>query len=121
MSGYNLVRRIHSLEEQCRELGLMMCHSRSDYMNQFGDVVAVKPMDQDSLPVYSRDAELFVGTLDALENWIKGIGWARKYDTMLFGAGHNDKRQRKEQDARNKHLMSVIKNSEIKSINSEEC
>jgi len=112
MSGYNLVRRIHSLEEQCRELGLMMCHSRSDYMNQFGDVVAVKPMDQDSLPVYSRDAELFVGTLDALENWIKGIEWARRYDSMLFGNAHNDKRQRKEQDHRNHQLMKSIKGNE---------
>lgn len=112
MSGYNLVSRIHSLEEQCRELGLMMCHSRSDYMNQFGDVVAVKPMDQDSLPVYSRDAELFVGTLDALENWIKGIEWARRYDSMLFGNAHNDKRQRKEQDHRNHQLMKILKGSD---------
>ena len=112
MSGYNLVRRIHSLEEQCRELGLMMCHSRSDYMNQFGDIVAVKPLDQDSLPVYSRDAELFVGTLDALENWIKGIDWARRYDSMLFGNAHNDKRQRKEQDHRNHQLMKILKGSD---------
>ena len=112
MSGYNLVRRIHSLEEQCRELGLMMCHSRSDYMNQFGDIVAVKPRDQDSLPVYSRDAELFVGTLDALENWIKGIDWARRYDSMLFGNAHNDKRQRKEQDHRNHQLMKILKGSD---------
>lgn len=112
MSGYNLVSRIHSLEEQCRELGLMMCHSRSDYMNQFGDVVAVKPRDQDSLPVYSRDAELFVGTLDALENWLKGIVWARRYDTMLFGAGHNDKRQRKEQDYRNARFLKNLRGQE---------
>jgi hypothetical protein len=114
MSGYNLVRRIHSLEEQCRELGLMMCHSQSDYMNQFGDVVAVKPMDQDSLPVYSRDAELFVGTLDGLENWIKGIEWARRYDTMLFGAGHNDRRVKKEQSHRNHQLIKTIKGSSEK-------
>ncbi len=113
MSGFNLVRRIHRIEEQCRELGLMMCHSQSGYMNQFGDVVAVKPMDQDSLPVYSRDAELFVGTLDALENWIRGIEWARNYDTMLFGAGHNNKRQRKEQDHRNDQLMKMLKGSQI--------
>ena len=81
-------------------------------MNQFGDVVAVKPMDQDSLPVYSRDAELFVGTLDALENWIKGIDWARRYDSMLFGNAHNDKRQRKEQDHRNHQLMKILKGSD---------
>ena len=112
MSGYNLVRRIHSLEEQCRELGLMMCHSRSDYMNQFGDVVAVKPRDQDSLPVYSRDAELFVGTLDALENWIKGIDWARRYDSMLFGNTHNDRRIKKEQSHRNHQLIKTIKGIE---------
>lgn len=112
MSGYNLVRRIHTIEERCRELGLMMCHSRSDYMNQFGDVVAVKPRDQDSLPVYSRDAELFVGTLDALENWIRGIEWARKYDTMLFGAGHDDRRIKKENHHRANILIKIIKTSE---------
>ena len=109
MSGYNLVMRIHNLEERCRDLGEVMCHSRADFNQQFGDVVAVQPKDADSLPVYSRDAELFIGSLDALENWLTGIEWARKYDSMLFGSNHDQRRNRKEQDYRNNRMLQQIR------------
>ena len=109
MSGYNLVMRIHNLEERCLDLGVVMCHSRIDFNQQFGDVVAVKPRDADSLPLYSRDAELFIGSLDALENWLTGIEWARKYDSMLFGGNHDQRRNRKEQDYRNNRMLQQIR------------
>lgn len=109
MSGYNLVMRVHNLEERCRDLGVEMCHSRVDFNQQFGDVVAVKPKDADSLPLYSRDAELFIGSLDALENWLTGIEWARKYDSMLFGSNHDQRRNRKEQDYRNNRMLQQIR------------
>jgi len=108
MSGYSLVKRIHSLEEECVKLGFTMCYAKQ-YHNAFGDVVAIKPKDQDSLPVYSRDAELFVGTLDGLEQWLKGIEWARRYDTMLFGSKHNERRIKKEQEHRNVEIFNIIK------------
>jgi hypothetical protein len=41
------------------------------------------PKDPDALPIYSRDAELFIGSIERLENWLAGVQWARDYDMML--------------------------------------
>jgi len=112
MAGYNLIQKIRRLEEHVDRLGFMMCHSRNSYNNEFGDVVALKPKDQDSLPIYARDAELFIGTINDLEYFLKGIELARQYDAMLFGRNHDKNRARKEQDERNKQLMRKIKGKE---------
>lgn len=111
MSGYTLIQKIRRLEEQCDRLGFLMCHSRHGYSREFGDVVALQPKDQDSLPIYSRDAELFVGTIDELDVWLRGLEWARQYDCML-SLSNEKKRERKEQDWRNRRLLTLIKNSE---------
>lgn len=108
MGGYNLVLKIRRLEEECDKLGFMMCHSKYGYYRDFGDVVAVKPKDDVALPIYSRDAELFCGTIDQLEIWLKGIQWARDYDYMLFGKTNESKRERKEQDYRNRQIVEVL-------------
>jgi hypothetical protein len=107
MSGYNTVLKIRRLEEECEGLGFMFAASRhGSYLGN--DVISLKPKDQDSLPVYSRDAELFVGTVEELEIWLQGLAWARNYDRMLFGLRHDRNRERKEQDERNRQLMKMI-------------
>ena len=106
--GYSLLTKIRRLEDTCDKLGFMLSHSKHSYHREFGDVVALKPKDQDSLPIYSRDAELFVGTFDQLETWLQGLVWARDYDRMLFGNLHEAKRSRKEQDYRNKTLVRML-------------
>jgi len=111
MSGYNLIRKIKYLEEECDKLGFQICHARH-HINDFGDVLALKPKS-DCLPIYSRDAELFVGTIEDLERWIQGFHFARKYDSMLLGNKHDALRQRKEQDYRNKQLMDTIKEGKL--------
>lgn len=117
MNGYNLVRKVKYLEEECHKLGFQMCHARH-YYQEFGDVVAIKPRDN-CLPVYSRDAELFVGTLTDLERWLQGFHFARKYDSLLMGLKHDANRDRKEQDYRNKRLLELIKEGKI--TDGEEC
>ena len=107
MSGYNLIRKIHYLEEECDKLGFIICHARH-HINEFGDILALKPK-ADCLPIYSRDAELFVGTIEELERWIQGFHFARKYDSMLFGNKYDSQRNRKEKDYRNKLLLNMIK------------
>jgi hypothetical protein len=106
MSGYNLIRKIRYLEEECHKLGFMLCHAR-DFQSTFGDVVALKPRD-DCFPIYSRDAELFVGTIEDLERWIQGFQFARKYDSMVMGKAHDARRDRREQDIRNERLLKQI-------------
>lgn len=71
------------------------------------ECVALNPLDQ-CLPVYSRDAEIFVGTLEQVEDFILGVQWARNYDTLL-GLSDEQKRGRKEQDQKNKNLVKMLK------------
>ena len=111
MSGYRLLTRIKDIEKTVADLGMRLGYARGgEYIKEFGDVVAVLPGENDCLPVYSRDAEIFVGTLDQLESWLAGVQWARKYDFMMFGPRHHENRKRKEQDYRNQYLLKKIAN-----------
>lgn len=110
MIGYSLVTRIRRLEVICDRLGFKFAQSK--YGNHI-DRIALQPKDIDSLPLYTREAELFVGTLDEVENWITGVLWARDYDRMLFGNKHDTTRDRKEQTHRNKNLIKIIKGEKV--------
>jgi hypothetical protein len=70
------------------------------------------PKDSDALPIYNREAELYVGTLEGLETWLHGVRWAREYDMMLK-LSDEKKRARKEQDERNRILLKTLKDSKI--------
>jgi hypothetical protein len=52
---------------------------------------------------------VFVGTIEELEMWLRGLQWARNYDRMLFGLRHDKNRERKEQDERNRQLVAILK------------
>lgn len=105
MAGFNSILEIRRLEEQINKLGFMFAHSRHNYNNEFGDVVALKPKDADSVPIYSRDAELFVGTLKDLQYWLKGVEWARQYDSMLRLS--DDKKRAVKEDAERARQFSA--------------
>lgn len=108
MAGYNDIVKIRRLEHEVEQLGMRMGHAKNGYYSkEYGDVVALFPRDQE-LPLYARDAELFTGTLDQLEVWLRAIEWARSYDHLLR-ISDPAKRLRKEQDLRNKQLLEEIK------------
>ena len=114
MAGYNFVLTLRRLEQELDQLGFMMSNPRhgSAYDPEYRDMVAIKPKDEHSLPIYARDAELFVGTLESLDQWIRGVKWARDYDRKLFGKRHSVNRERREQDERNRQLMAVLAKTE---------
>lgn len=66
------------------------------------------------MPIYNRDAELFVGSIEQLEVWLQGFRTAREYDWLLMGEKINTQRKRKEQDVRNRDLMKTIKSASLK-------
>ena len=70
------------------------------------------PKDHDALPMYSRDAELFIGTIERLEDWLAGVRWAREYDMMLR-LSDEVKRNKAEQKQRNRNLMQSIKEGKM--------
>lgn len=113
MSGYNTVRLVHRVEESSDNLGLRVCQTRHEDRGSFGSTVTLKPKDTESLPIFSRDAEIFQGTLEEVLHFLRGIEWAREYDAMLK-VSSVESRKRKEQNVRNKQLMDTIKNSDVK-------
>ena len=105
MSGYDLILEIERLKEECDKLGFRIgCPS----FNRELDSIALFPKDSESLPIYSRNAEVFIGTLKDLRIWLRGLEWARNYDRMTIGQSVDKKRARKEQDIRNKNLVKII-------------
>lgn len=113
MSGYSTILQIRRLEQEIDALGFRWGYSKHGTWsgNDYGSVIALYPKE-DSLPIYSRDAEIFIGTLDQLEVWLRGFHKAREYDLLLMGKKVETMRTRKEQDYRNKELLKKIKTSE---------
>ena len=112
MAGWNTIQRIKRIEEQIDKLGFKFAKSKhGDWSDDHG-ALSLVPKDHEALPIYSRDAELFVGSLEGLETWLHGVRWAREYDMMLR-LSDEKKRARKEQDERNKNLLSSIKEGKL--------
>jgi hypothetical protein len=116
MAGYHLILRIRRLEEEVDRMGLRMGNPKNGgYRQEFGDVVSLFPKD-DELPIYSRDAELFAGTLEEMEVWLRGFQKAQEYHRMLIGRNFEERVKRKEQDYRNQLLLTKIKNAEKEEV-----
>ena len=111
MTGWNTIVRIRRIEEEITRLGFKFANRRnSDWVDD--NHVALVPIDADALPVYSRDAELFAGSLEGLEFWLRGVAWAREYDQILKLS--DDKRRAvKEQDERERQLVKMIKSEKV--------
>ena len=108
MSGWNTIQRIKRVEQEVDELGFKFSKSKhSDWTEDHG-ALSLVPKDHEALPIYSRDAELFVGSLERLEDWLAGVRWAREYDMMLK-LSDRPKRERAEQKEKNRILMRMIK------------
>lgn len=107
MAGYNLIAALRELDSQLDQLGLKMTRPKwADYSAD--QYVSVMPKDADSLPVYARDVDLFCGSIEQLQTWLRGVEWARTYDVLL-SLSNPKRRERKEQDYRNRRLMKLIK------------
>jgi len=108
MSGWDTIQRIKRIEEAIDKLGFKFVKSKhTDWTDDHG-ALSLVPKDADALPLYSRDAELFVGSLERLEDWLAGVKWARDYD-MLCRISTDEKRLDAEQKVRNRQLMRTLK------------
>jgi hypothetical protein len=114
MSGYDTVMMIDRLRERAHKLGFVLGYPKHGWGDR-GDVVSIRPKDQDALPIYDRNAEFFCGTLAQLRSFFDGIEWARQYDEMLK-LSNTKKRERKEQDCRNRKLLQMLKNNQAGEI-----
>ena len=111
MAGWNTLRKIQVLKERADLLGMKFAQYRHNDYNE--DNVALIPKDQDSLPIYTRDAILFAGSLESADQWMQGVLWAREYDRMTVDRNLDAKRVRKEQDERNRQLLKTLKDGVV--------
>jgi hypothetical protein len=109
--GFNTYREIQKVEELANKLGFKFTYPK--HHGADADYFSLVPIDNDALPIYSRDAQLFTGTLGDVDAWLRGLQWARDYDTMLK-VSDSKKRERKEQDARNRRLVEILKHEQNK-------
>lgn len=112
MSGWNTIQRIKRMEMDIDKLGFKFKQPKHGDWDQQERSISLVPKDAESLPIYSRDAELFIGSLETLETWLHGVRWAREYDMMLR-LGDDNKRAKAEQKERNKNLMRTIKEGKL--------
>jgi hypothetical protein len=106
MSGYTQILEIRRLEERVTQLGFKFANAR--HSDHFGELLALVPKDAEAVPIYCRDAEVFVGTLKDLQYWLRGVEWARDYDRMLK-VSSDDSRGKMEQKELNRQLLRSIK------------
>jgi hypothetical protein len=108
MSGWETIQKIKRVEQLIDELGFKFAKSKHSEWTDNHGALSLKPKDPDALPIYSRDAELFIGTVERLEDWLAGVQWAREYDRMLK-LSDEKKRGAAEQKERNRQLMRTLK------------
>jgi len=111
MAGWAVIKQIRVLEDRAHMLGMKFAPYRHDDIK--ADNVALVPCYPDSLPIYTRDAILFAGSLEGAYKFMQGIMWARDYDRMVIDRNIDAKRVRKEQDERNKQLMKTLKDGVV--------
>jgi len=111
MTGWNTIQQVRKLEERADKLGLKFTAYKHDDM--YGENVALIPKDSDTLPIYSRDAVMFAGSLEGAAYWMQGVMWAREYDRMAVDRNLDKKRERKEQDERNKQMVKILKEEKV--------
>lgn len=107
MAGWNTIERIRRLEDKVTKIGFKFNKSRhSDFTDDHG-ALSLVPLDSMALPIYCRDAELFVGSLERLEDWLAGVEWARDYDRHLK-LSDEVKRAKKEDDVRARAMLKKL-------------
>jgi hypothetical protein len=97
MSGYSTYTRWQRIEAQAKTLGFRLGNLKHGQWGGSGDTdqVALFP-DEEALPIYARDAEIFVGTFSQVETFLTGWVRAQQYDAMLRMS--DEKKRKKYED-----------------------
>ncbi len=109
MSGWNTIERIRRVEKQIDELGFKFSKCRHGDWTEDHGALSLVPKDLDVLPIYNRDAELFVGSIERLEDWLAGVRWAREYDMMLK---MSDEKKREKAEVRERERLALMRKRE---------
>jgi hypothetical protein len=108
VAGWQLLKSFRDVEERANKIGLKFAPSK--YSGMEFDTIALMHLDE-HLPVYNREAEIFAGTLQDIDKWLRGVEWARNYDDIMKVSTH-DKRQTAESKYQQRELLKVIREGE---------
>lgn len=110
--GWNDVQRIKRVEARANALGFELTDGGKSWaIEGTSAAIYVQPKD-DLLPIYSRTANFFIGSIEHIESWLDGIEWARHYDDLLK-VSNVKKRIRQEDRVREEHLMKTLKTGQL--------
>jgi hypothetical protein len=129
MSGYSTYIRWQRIEEQAQSLGFRLANPKHGHWGTSEpgvDQVALYP-DGESLPVYTRDAEIFVGTFGQVETFLTGWARAQQYDMMLRICDnkkrktHEDRERARQAEQKKreeqKQMMTILRASDRENLN----
>lgn len=105
MSGYSTYTRWQRIEAQAKSLGFRIGNPKHGHWSDRteSDAVSLYPGDEDALPVFTRDAEIFTGTFSQVEIFLAGWARAQQYD-MLLRIADDKKRKQYEDRERERQL-----------------
>ena len=103
--GMNMIERIDSVRELADFFGFRLGRSPHSSFDNSIDNIALYPKG-DCLPPYSRDACLYTGNLNEVENFLDRIRWARQYDKMI---GSCTDQRREQYEAKEVARLAKIK------------
>jgi hypothetical protein len=114
MSGYSTYTRWQRIEEHARSMGFRLANPKHGWgVSGETDQVALYP-DSDSLPIYARDTEIFVGTFGQVETFLTGWVRAQQYDSILRLS--DDKKRKKYEDKERARQAEQRKREEQKQM-----
>ncbi len=105
VAGWQLLRSFRDVEERANQFGLKFAPSK--YSGMEFDTIALIPFDE-HLPIYNREAEVFSGTLQDIDKWLRGVEWSRNYDNLMMSK-NDEKRQTAERKYQQRELLKVIR------------
>lgn len=97
MTGYRTYTRYQRIEAQAKMLGFKLGNPKFGQWatENNTDEITLYP-DDDALPIYSRDADIYTGTFNQVEIFLNGWIRAQQYDAMLRMS--NEKKRKKYED-----------------------
>jgi hypothetical protein len=123
MIGMEAIRRIERVRKQARDLGFEFHTSRYGHDKDV-DYISLRPAEHEPftvqpLPIYTRDADIFTGDLNAVEHFLSGLVWARQYDEMLKLSSDKTRKSaeqryhvmmiKRQEKAEQKKIMEILK------------
>jgi hypothetical protein len=110
--GWDDLERMKRVEARANALGFELSDDGGHWITEGSfKSIYVKPLD-DLLPIYSRTANFFIGSIEHIESWLDGIEWARHYDDLLK-VSNVKKRIKQEDRVREQHLMKTLKTGQL--------